>query len=82
MFVRDRIAGTTERVSVSSASAEASGSSFDGAISANGRFVAFTSYASNLVRDDTNICVVWETQAPYNCPDVFVRDASPGGPSG
>ena len=49
VFVRDRVASTTVRVSVSSAGTEADGNSFEPAISADGRFVAFSSGASNLV---------------------------------
>jgi Tol biopolymer transport system component len=49
VFVRDRVAGTTRRVSVSSAGTEGNGNSFEPAISADGRFVAFTSGATNLV---------------------------------
>lgn len=61
VFVRDRVEGATQRVSVSSEGAQASGS--DAAISADGRFVAFTSDESNLVADDTNFLA-----------DGFVRD--------
>ena len=54
IFVRDRLAGTTEKVSLNSNEATANrGSSFP-SISADGRFVAFRSYASNLVTGDTN----------------------------
>jgi uncharacterized repeat protein (TIGR01451 family) len=49
IFVRDRLLGTTERVSVSSAGEEANGTSQGPAISANGRFVAFHSDAQNLI---------------------------------
>jgi Tol biopolymer transport system component len=49
VFVRDRVASTTRRVSVSSAGIEADGNSFDPAISADGRFVAFFSGATNLI---------------------------------
>jgi Tol biopolymer transport system component len=65
VFVRDRQAGTTERVSVSSAGAEGNDEVW-GAIpytSADGRFVAFLSKATNMVPDDTN-----------NAWDIFVRD--------
>jgi hypothetical protein len=56
--------GTTERVSVDSAGNEGNDAgSFYAAISADGRYVAFESYASNLVPGDTNL---WG--------DVFVRD--------
>jgi Tol biopolymer transport system component len=67
VFVRDRLAGTTERVSVSSAGEEANEGSWDCSVSRDGRFVAFCSKASNLVPDDTN---GWE--------DVFVRDMLTG----
>jgi Tol biopolymer transport system component len=63
IFVRDRLLGTTERVSVSSSGAQADGSSDNASISADGRFVAFSSFADNLVAGDTN-----------GAPDVFVRD--------
>jgi hypothetical protein len=63
VFVRDRVAKVTRRVSVGPAGQEANGGSYDAAISADGRFVAFISSASNLVAGDTN--------GSY---DVFVRD--------
>jgi uncharacterized repeat protein (TIGR01451 family) len=71
VFVHDRLTGTTERVSVDSKGRE--GDSDSGlvgvgghpAISADGRFVAFPSFATNLVRGDTNGPVI---------ADVFVRD--------
>src|SRR5262245_20883790 len=47
IFVRDRQARTTERVSVNSAGAQGSGLSTAPAISGDGRFVAFDSDASN-----------------------------------
>jgi Tol biopolymer transport system component len=67
VFVRDRVAGTTERVNVSSGGAQADQSSQFSAISADGRFVAFWSYATNLVAGDTN-----------NVGAVFVRDRVAG----
>ncbi len=67
VFVRDRATGVTERVSVSSTGAEADNSSSSPAISADGRFVAFASGASNLVAGDTN-----------GGTDVFVRDRRSG----
>ena len=50
VFVRDRTAGTTERVSVGSAAVPGNGDSGTKAvaISANGRFVAFNSLATDL----------------------------------
>jgi Tol biopolymer transport system component len=79
VFVRDRLGGVTERVSVSSDGTEANASSgfFIGpALSADGRFVTFKSAASNLVPDDHNgaeRCLELE-----GCGDVFVRDRGTG----
>jgi uncharacterized repeat protein (TIGR01451 family) len=67
IFVRDRVAGTTERVSVSSAGEQANSTSDQPAISADGRFVVFTSRATNLVPGDTN-----------DIEDVFVHDRVTG----
>ena len=67
VFVRDRLAGTTERVSVSSAEAEGNGDSYSPSISAGGRYVAFYSTATNLVEGDNN-----------EASDVFVRDRLTG----
>ena len=63
VFVRDRQTGETTRVSVDSAGAEANDDSFEPAVSADGRFVAFSSSATNLVAGDSN-----------DANDVFVRD--------
>ena len=63
VFVRDRQSGTTERISVDSSGLQANGFSECPAISADGRFVAFSSNASNLVAGDTN-----------GFTDVFLRD--------
>jgi len=62
-FVHDRMVGTTSRVSVDSAGVQANGSSTSCIISADGRFVAFSSVASNLVGGDTN-----------GTSDIFVRN--------
>ena len=48
VYVRDRVAGTTERVSVSSDGTQGDGTSYFPAISADGRYIAFESFASNL----------------------------------
>jgi Tol biopolymer transport system component len=64
IFVRDRLTGTTERVSVDSSGAQATGGDSVGcSISADGRCVAFTSAATNLVPGDMN-----------GFGDIFVRD--------
>ena len=67
VFVRDRQLGITERISISAAGAQGDDGSDWPSISANGRFVAFHSYATNLAPNDTN-----------GYPDVFVRDRQLG----
>jgi hypothetical protein len=52
--VHDRQTGTTKLVSVDSSGTQGNQISLDSSISADGRFVAFLSYASNLVSGDTN----------------------------
>jgi hypothetical protein len=71
IFVRDLHTGQTERVSISSSGVEGNLSSFNPTISSNGQFVAFLSYATNLVNDDTNDC---SYPRYHNCLDVFVHD--------
>jgi Tol biopolymer transport system component len=63
VFVHDRQTGQTTRVSVASDGSQANSWSENPSISADGRFVAFVSWGSNLVSGDTNI---WG--------DVFVHD--------
>ncbi|MFN0241713.1 MAG: TolB family protein [Planctomycetota bacterium] len=62
-FVRDFVNGVTTRVSVDSSGVQGNGTSNHAAISADGRFVAFVSSASNLVPGDTN-----------GAADLFIRD--------
>lgn len=54
IFVRDRQTGQTSRVSVASDSTPGNNLSFNPSISGNGRHVAFTSSANNLVLGDNN----------------------------
>src|SRR4051812_20346772 len=54
VYVRDRRTGTTTRVSVASDGAPGDYESYAPRISADGRFVAFLSDATNLVPGDTN----------------------------
>jgi hypothetical protein len=67
VFVHDRDAGTTARVSIATAGTQANDESFSPAISSSGRFVAFRSDATNLVENDTN-----------NNSDIFVHDRTLG----
>src|SRR5437016_5228562 len=54
VFVSDLKKQTIRRVTVSSAGTQANDASYGLSISAGGRFVAFDSFASNLVPGDTN----------------------------
>ncbi|MDQ1500555.1 MAG: hypothetical protein QOI86_3895, partial [Actinomycetota bacterium] len=67
VFVHDRQTGKTALISVTSEGKPANGDSFAPAISADGRYVAFVSHATNLVRGDTN-----------GAADVFVHDLENG----
>ena len=61
VFVYNKISNTIKRISVSNTGEEGNGDSYEPSISANGNFIAFTSYADNLVNNDIN-----------GCSDVFV----------
>jgi len=63
VFVHDRQNATTKRLSISSAGTAANNHSDMPSISVDGRYVVFSSNASNLVPDDSN-----------NQSDVFVYD--------
>jgi Tol biopolymer transport system component len=65
VFVRDRSSGTTIRVSVASDATQTNAASSWPSISADGRSIAFESFASNLVPNDTN-----------GTSDVFVHERS------
>lgn len=67
VFVTDRRTGAIERVSVASDGTQADAFSLLPDISADGRYVGFSSGATNLVPGDTN-----------GRSDVFVRDRSTG----
>jgi len=69
VYLRDTVAGTTTMVSVSAVTASPGNSveDEDTSISGDGRYVVFSSAATNLVSHDTN-----------NAGDVFVRDTVTG----
>jgi RNA polymerase sigma factor (sigma-70 family) len=85
VFVRDRVAHTTERVSVSSDGVEgnsasgtlhlygAEGEGEQIGLSADGRYVVFTSYADNLVPGEENVSSPWVA-----CNGVYMRDRQTG----
>ncbi|GKS57429.1 hypothetical protein YTPLAS18_09560 [Nitrospira sp.] len=69
IFIRDRVANITSRVSVSTGGTQGTGpaGSTNPSLSADGQFVAFASAMNDLVGDDTN-----------NEYDVFVHDRLSG----
>ena len=67
VFVQDLVAGTTERASVDTGGEDPDGFSFIPSLSADGRYVAFHSFATDLVQSDGNFAY-----------DVFVRDLVAG----
>jgi len=67
VFVRDISAATTTRVSVDSAGVRGDDQSFEPAITPDGRYVVFQSWAENLVADDTN-----------GASDIFLHDRQTG----
>ena len=78
IFVRDTCIGapagcnvSTTLVSVATGGAAATADSRGGSLSADGRFIAFESDASNVVSGDTN-----------NATDVFLHDTCSGAPAG
>jgi len=79
IFLYDRLSKITELVSVSSDGTQGNGDSWDPTISADGHYVAYTSEANNLVKNDTNInCqeadLFWGPRLMPLCWDIFVRD--------
>jgi Tol biopolymer transport system component len=67
VFVHERATGRTTRVSLGPLGLQGDGDSFSPSVSADGRYVAFASFASTLVSGDTNDEL-----------DVFVHDRSTG----
>lgn len=67
VFLRDRAAGTTVRLSVTPDGTDANGGSGAPAISADGRFAAFCSSATNLAPGDDN-----------GAPDAFIVELATG----
>jgi Tol biopolymer transport system component len=67
VFLRDRLLAQTTRVSVSSGGVQGNGPSLNPSISGDGRYVVFSSVATNLIPNDTNLA-----------SDVFVHDTLTG----
>lgn len=67
IFIKDTLTGETSAVSTSSSGTFGNGTAVTGALSADAKFVTFTSNASNLASGDTN-----------GFYDVFVKDLTTG----
>ena len=67
IFLRDRLLGTTTQIDLSDADQVVASWSSDAALSANGRFVAFSSDSVELVPNDT-----------HPGTDIYVRDRQTG----
>lgn len=67
VYLLDRSTGSMDLVSVSSSGAQGNGLSTDASVSADGRYVAFLTSATNLAPNDTN-----------GASDVLVRDRVAG----
>ncbi len=63
IYLRDLLTGSIKLVSVNSSGQAGNADSWNAVVSANGKFVAFTSNATNLIGGDTN-----------KVPDIFVSD--------
>jgi len=74
IFVHDRATHETTRVSVPTDGIQANGHSLAPAISADGRYVAFVSYATNLTSGDTLNCPAAYPSPSGPCGSVFVHD--------
>lgn len=72
IFVKNLTTQETRRVSTDGAGNQANAGSYFPTISADGRYVAFRSIASNLVPGDTIMC------GAINCSDVFAKDTLSG----
>jgi Tol biopolymer transport system component len=78
IFLRDTCFGAaagctsqTIRISLADNGSQATNDSFNASISGDGRFVAFESFANNLIASDSN-----------NSKDIFMRDTCFGAPAG
>jgi Tol biopolymer transport system component len=67
VFIRDRVLGTTERVSVAGDESQAQQRSSDGSVTRDGRYVVFTSLAPLASQDGS-----------FTNQDVYVRDRVAG----
>jgi hypothetical protein len=72
IFVKDMQSGEIQRVSTNAAGGQTDAGSHRASISADGRYVVFDSYATNLVAGDTHFT---SSSSP---PDIFIKDLQTG----
>jgi hypothetical protein len=76
VYVHDRVTSTNALVSVASDGTLGNARSRSASMSSDGRFVAFESYASNLVENDDNYYCDIDLDGEFddNCTDIFVHE--------
>ena len=67
IYIHNRQSGNTDIVSISSTGEEGNGRSYNPSLSANGRYVVFGSFSTNLIANDNN-----------GVSDIFVHDRQEG----
>jgi Tol biopolymer transport system component len=82
VYLKDRVTGTLTRVSLTHDGAEANNGSDSPSLSADGRYVAFVSYATNLLPGDTGEPCRYPA-TPYNvfgatCSNIYRKDLQTG----
>jgi hypothetical protein len=77
-FVHDRQTGTTKRVSVSTSGTQGNDDSKRPVVSRDGRFVAFESYATNLVGSGSGLPLPGQFNDSNNANDVFLHNLETG----
>jgi Tol biopolymer transport system component len=76
VFLYDQATGTTHQISLAHDGGVSDGDNQHARVSADGRWIAFWSWAGNLVPDDTQRCQ--ESQTNFSCGDVFVYERESG----
>jgi len=80
IYVRDLLSGTNWLISLNTNGVAGDGISTDPAISADGRFAAFTSLADDLVSGSTNKSQVFVSALPQGAPDLVSVNVAGTGP--